>query len=66
MKKAWVENNVVRDISFFEDVATSYHPDIAKLYVTQIPDHVQKSWILINDVWTDPSTLPRPDEEPRT
>lgn len=62
MKNAWVENNIVRDIAFFDDVANSYHPDVAKKYVTQIPDFVQNGWILINGVWTDPDTLLRTEK----
>ncbi len=37
MKKAWVENNRVRDIAS-GNPAEMFHPDIAALYDTDVPD----------------------------
>lgn len=37
MKKAWIENNQIRDIAQ-GDPFSIYHPDVAKFYNTQVPD----------------------------
>jgi hypothetical protein len=37
MKKAWIENNQVRDICQGNPVEL-YHPDVAAFYVTDVPD----------------------------
>lgn len=37
MKFAWIENNRVRDVCS-GDPSNLYHPDVAKFYVTQVPD----------------------------
>ena len=57
MKYAWIENNRIRDISFFDDIASAYTPEIAAHYMTQVPDNAQPGWVLINGIWTDPETL---------
>ena len=37
MKKAWIENNQIRDIAQ-GDPFLIYHPDVAKFYDTDVPD----------------------------
>jgi hypothetical protein len=37
MKYAWIENNKVRDVAH-SNPAEIYHPDVAALYTTQVPD----------------------------
>lgn len=37
MKKAWIENNQIRDIAQ-GDPFSIYHPDVAKFYDTDVPD----------------------------
>ena len=37
MKWAWIENGKIRDVAH-NDPNKIYHPDIAKLYDTQVPD----------------------------
>ena len=56
--KAWIENNIIRDIAHTEP-SEIYHPDIAKLYDTDVPDDVENGWELINAVWTAP-VIPEP------
>ena len=53
MKKAWVENNVIRDIAP-GNPAELYHPDIAKLYDTDVPDNVLNGATLIDGEWDNP------------
>lgn len=53
MKKAWIENNKVRDIAQ-GDPAEIYHPEIAAHYDTDIPDDVLSGATLIDGVWTNP------------
>lgn len=51
MKKAWIENSVIRDISQGEPAAI-YHPDIATLYNTEVPDDAQNGDSYVDGVWT--------------
>ena len=37
MKKAWIENNQIRDIAH-DDPFAIYHADVAKFYDTDVPD----------------------------
>lgn len=58
MKYAWIENDTIRDISH-GDPATLYHPDIATLYDTQVPDNAANGdgWVngeLVKPVTPDP------------
>jgi len=53
MKKAWIENNRVRDIAPGEPTEI-YHPDVAVLYDTDIPDDIVPGAELIGGVWTNP------------
>lgn len=40
-KFAWIENNIVRDISFHPDPTTAYTPEIAAFYTTLVPDDTE-------------------------
>tara|TARA_R110000868_G_scaffold139451_7_gene354295 strand:+ start:344 stop:541 length:198 start_codon:yes stop_codon:yes gene_type:complete len=48
-KYAWIENNVVRDVSFHPDPTTAYTPEIAALYNTLVPDEVGICWVKQDD-----------------
>ena len=52
MKKAWIENNKVRDIAQ-GNPAEIYHPEIAAHYSTDIPDDIQNGASLVNGVWVN-------------
>jgi len=56
MKKAWIENNKVRDIAQ-GNPAEIYHPEIAVHYNTDIPDDIENGASLIDGVWVN---LPKP------
>lgn len=62
MKKAWTENNVIRDIASGNPEAL-YHPDIAKFYDTDVPDEAQNGWVLENGNWVAPA-IPEPQPTP--
>lgn len=47
MRKAWIENNRIRDIAPGTPEEL-YHPDIAKLYDTDVPDNAENG-----DGWVD-------------
>ena len=51
MKKAWIENNTLRDIAQGDPTAI-YHPDIARLYDTEVPDEAQNGDSYVDGVWT--------------
>jgi hypothetical protein len=44
-KFAWIENNMVRDISFHPDPTIAYTPEIAAFFTTIVPDEVECGWI---------------------
>lgn len=54
MKKAWVENNTVRDICQ-GDPATSYHPDIAANFSVDVPDGTLPGATLVDGDWVNPA-----------
>lgn len=56
-KYAWIENSIVRDISFHPDPATAYTPEIAPFFNTLVPDEVKIRWIQKEDG----SFVPPPD-----
>ena len=60
MRKAWIENNRIRDIAP-GDPADLYHPDVAKFYDTSVPDNAENGWTLENGIWTAP---PAPEQLP--
>jgi hypothetical protein len=57
MRKAWIENDQIRDIAI-GDPAGLYHPDVAKLYDTDVPDHAKNG-----DGWVNGQVVPRPEPE---
>lgn len=62
MKKAWVENNIIRDIAPGNPLEF-YHADIAAFYVTDVPDSVINGASLVNGEWVNP-ILPEPGPTP--
>jgi hypothetical protein len=64
MKYAWIENDKVRDVCH-GDPAECYHPDVAQLYDTQVPDDAVNGdgWIDGQLVKPEPVT---PTPAPRT
>lgn len=67
MKKAWIENNRIRDIAP-GDPNELYHPEIAVFYDTDVPDDAQQGAELVNGVWVlpTPPELPVQPEIPQT
>jgi hypothetical protein len=64
MKKAWIENAVIRDICP-GNPDELYHPDIAALYNTDVPDDAENGdgWVdgqLVKPVTPDPVEPPAP------
>jgi hypothetical protein len=57
MKKAWIENNKVRDIAQ-GNPAEIYHPDIAAHYDIDIPDDIEAGASLVNGVWVNMNFTP--------
>jgi hypothetical protein len=57
MKKAWIENNQIRDIAL-GDPASLYHHDVAQFYDTDVPDEAQNG-----DGWVNGQLVPRPTPE---
>jgi len=53
MKKAWIENSIIRDIAHAEP-SEIYHPDIAKFYDTEVPDDAENGDTFIDGVLTKP------------
>lgn len=47
MRKAWIENERIRDIAHSEPMDI-YHPDVAVLYDTEVPDDAVNG-----DGWVD-------------
>lgn len=58
MKKAWIENNQIRDIAL-GDPASLYHPDVAVFYDTDVPDEAQNG-----DGWVNGQLVARPTPDP--
>lgn len=50
MKKAWIENNKVRDIAN-GNPSELFHPDIAVNFDTDVPDDTAVGAELVNGVW---------------
>lgn len=57
--KAWIENNRVRDIAQ-GNPQENYHPDVAKLYDTEVPNGTVSGATLVNGVWPNPPPPPPP------
>ena len=48
-KYAWIENNIVRDVSFHPDPTIAYTPEIAALYDTLVADDAKTCWVRQDD-----------------
>jgi len=59
MKKAWIENNTVRDICV-GNPAECYHPDIAAHYNTDVPDETVNGATLVDGKWVNPIAPVKP------
>ena len=54
MKKAWVENNSIRD-TISGDPVLLFHPDIAKYYTEDVDDAIQNGATLVDGIWVNPA-----------
>ena len=62
MKKAWIENEIIRDICQ-GNPDELYHPDIAKFYDTDVPDEAENGDGWVNGQLVKPEP-PAPVEPP--
>ena len=63
MKYAWIENNKIRDVAH-DEPSKIYHPDVAALYTTEVPDDAANGdgWVngaLVKPVIVEPTPAPR-------
>ncbi len=63
MKYAWIENDKIRDVAH-SNPTEIYHPDVAALYTTQVPDDAVNGdgWVngaLVKPVVVEPTPAPR-------
>jgi len=63
MKYAWIENDKIRDVAHSNPIEI-YHPDVAVLYTTQVPDDAVNGdgWVngaLVKPVYVEPTPAPR-------
>lgn len=63
MPYAWIENGAVRDIAP-GNPAELYHPDVAALYDTVVPEGTERGATLVAGVWTNPLPPPPPAPSP--
>jgi len=63
MKYAWIEDNKIRDICQGGDPEKHYHPDVAALYVTQVPDDAKNGDGWVNGQVIKP-VIPEAQPEP--
>lgn len=54
MKKAWIENDTIRDVTA-GNPAECYHPDIAVHYDTDVPDDVLPGARRVDGSWVNPA-----------
>jgi hypothetical protein len=59
MKYAWIENNIVRDVAH-SNPSEIYHPEIAKLYDTEVPDNAINGDGWVNGQLVKPEPMPIP------
>jgi hypothetical protein len=57
MKYAWIENNIVRDVAH-SNPSEIYHPEIAKLYDTEVPDSAVNGDGWVNGQLVKPEPMP--------
>lgn len=65
MKYAWIENETIRDVCHGDPIEC-YHPDVAKLYDTQVPDEAANGDGWIDGQLIKPEPPPPPPPPPRT
>ena len=65
MKYAWIENGQIQDVAW-TDPEKIYHPDIAKLYDTQVPDDAANGDGWVNGQLVKPEPPPPPAPMPRS
>jgi hypothetical protein len=53
MKKAWIENGFIRDVAHATP-SEIYHPDVAALYDTDVPDDTENGDLFENGVVSKP------------
>jgi hypothetical protein len=63
MKYAWIENDKIRDVAH-DEPSKIYHPDVAALYTTQVPDDAVNGdgWVngaLVKPVVVEPTPAVR-------
>jgi hypothetical protein len=58
MKWAWIVDGIIRDVCQGGDPNEHYHPDVARLYDTQVPDDAFNAMEQIDGVWQFP---PQPE-----
>ena len=58
MRLAWIENEAIRDVAH-DDPTLIYHPDVAKLYDTEVPDEAENG-----DGWVKGKLVKKPIPEP--
>ena len=63
MKYAWIENDKIRDVAH-SNPTEIYHPDVAALYTTQVPDNAANGdgWVngaLVKPVVVEPTPAAR-------
>lgn len=64
MKYAWIENNQIRDVAW-SDPNNIYHPDVAKLYDTQVPDNAVNGDRWVNGQLVKPTPPAPPAPAPK-
>jgi hypothetical protein len=59
MKYAWIENNIVRDVAH-SNPSEIYHPEVAKLYDTEVPDNAVNGdgWVNGQLIKAEPMPIP--------
>ena len=65
MKYAWIENDKIRDIAQ-SNPEQIYHPDVAVLYDTQVPDDATNGDGWVNGQLVKPEPAPPAPPAPRT
>lgn len=61
MAKAWIDNNLVRDVCPVGlDPVFLYGEEIGANYSTDVPDDAQHGWVLIDGVWQSPPPVITP------
>jgi len=65
MKYAWIENDKVRDVAWTDPVKI-YHPDVAVLYDTLVPDDAVNGDGWVNGQLVKPEPPPPPPPPART